>query len=126
MNHYGQLARDHWMEWLPERFAAIENPETFFTGLGQQIHSQIDTLYQATLTTMPADLPAEDIDGWKNMARTMAEEKVLAELVYLEPEMDEEEDWLPELPGWRDLWPDTIITDVIQESYDAAPDNPTH
>lgn len=123
MNHYGQLARDHWMEWLPERFAAIENPETFFTGLGQQIHSQIDTLYQATLTTMPADLPAEEIDGWKNMARQMATDQILTELAYLAPETDEE-DWLPEEEGWRDRWPGTILTDVIQESYDRDADQP--
>ena len=75
MNHYGQLARDHWMQWLPERFATIENPEAFFTDLGQQIHSQIDTLCQATLTTMPTSLPADEIDGWKNTARQMATEQ---------------------------------------------------
>ena len=36
MNQYGQMARRHWARWLPERFAAIENPEAFFTGLGEQ------------------------------------------------------------------------------------------
>ena len=36
MNQYGEMARRHWARWLPGRFAAIENPEAFFTGLGEE------------------------------------------------------------------------------------------
>ena len=35
MNQYGEMARRHWAQWLPGRSAAIENPEAFFTGLGE-------------------------------------------------------------------------------------------
>src|SRR5438045_8640589 len=34
MNQYGETARRHWERWLPERFAAIENPAAFFPALG--------------------------------------------------------------------------------------------
>ena len=34
VNQYGEMARRHWARWLPGRFAAIGNPETFFTGPG--------------------------------------------------------------------------------------------
>lgn len=119
MNHYGRLAERYWTDWLPSRVEQMDNPAQFFTEMGQQVQTEVDTIYTATTKAIPADVPPEKVEGWKNMARTMAEEKVLAELVYLEPDPSEDGDWLPEEPGWRDLWPDTIITDVIQESYDA-------
>ena len=124
MNHYGQLAQTHWMQWLPARFCEIEDTDRFFTVMGQQIQIEVDTIYSAMTAQVPADLAADQIEGWKNMARTMAEEKILNEVAYLPPETEMAEDWLPEEPGWRDLWPDTILTDVIQESYDREADQP--
>ena len=35
MNPYGAQARQHWQTHLPERFAQIQDPETFFTDLGE-------------------------------------------------------------------------------------------
>ncbi len=124
MNHYGQLAQTHWMQWLPTRFAEIEDTDRFFTAMGQQIQSEVDTIYSAMTAEAPTNMAADQAEGWKNMARKMAEEKILAEVAYLPPETEMEEDWLPEEPGWRDLWPDTILTDVIQESYDHEADQP--
>jgi hypothetical protein len=31
MNHYGQIALDHWAKWLPAQFAAIQNKDSFFS-----------------------------------------------------------------------------------------------
>lgn len=119
MNHYGHLAERYWTDWLPSRVEDMDDPNRFFTEMGEQIKTEVDSIYMAMTKVVPADLPADQVEGWRNMARKMAEEKVLAETVYLEPDPSEDEDWLPEEPGWRDRWPDTIITDVIQESYDA-------
>ena len=44
MNQYGQMARRHWARWLPGRFATIENPEAFFTGLGDEAEQKITAL----------------------------------------------------------------------------------
>ena len=44
MNQYGEMARRHWARWLPGRFAAIENPETFFTSLGDKAGQRITAL----------------------------------------------------------------------------------
>jgi hypothetical protein len=119
MNHYGHLAERYWIDYLPSRVDALDDPDRFFTEMGLQVQTEVDTIYTAMTKVVPADVAPEKVEGWKNMARKMAEEKVLAEIVYLEPDPSEDEDWLPEEPGWRDLWPDTIITDVIQETYDA-------
>ena len=124
MNHYGQLAQTHWMQWLPTRYSEIEDTDRFFTVMGQQIQSEVDTIYSAMTSEVPANVMPDQVEGWKNMARKMAEEKILAEVAYLPPESEMDEDWLPEEPGWRDLWPDTILTDVIQESYDRDADQP--
>jgi len=124
MNNYGQLARTYWMQWLPAQYAAIEDTDRFFTVMGQQIRTEVDAMYEEMTAEIPATVPPSDIEGWKNMARKMAEEKILAEVAYWPPESEMEEDWLPEEPGWRDRWPDTILTDVIQESYDREADQP--
>ena len=29
MNHYGEIARNHWARWLPARYAQIQDPEAF-------------------------------------------------------------------------------------------------
>ncbi len=44
MNRYGLMAREHWARWLPARYAAIENPDRFFTDLGNQVAGRIDQL----------------------------------------------------------------------------------
>ena len=119
MNHYGQIAERYWTDWRPSRVIEMDDPETFFTEMGQQVQHEVDMTYAAMTKVVQADIPPEKVEGWKNTARKMAEEKALAEIVYLEPDLAEDEDDPPEEPGWRDLWPDTIITDVIQESYDA-------
>jgi len=44
MNYYGEMARDHWARWLPSRYAAIEDPGSFFSDLGSQAEMRIDAL----------------------------------------------------------------------------------
>jgi hypothetical protein len=50
MNRYGVIARRHWARWLPRQYAAISDPESFFTTLGEEVARQIDnarrTFYQ--------------------------------------------------------------------------------
>jgi hypothetical protein len=44
VNRYGVMARRHWTRWLPEQYAAIGDPESFFTTLGEEVARQIDDL----------------------------------------------------------------------------------
>jgi hypothetical protein len=91
VNQYGEMARRHWARWLPNRFAAIEEPETFFTDLGDQAEQKI--------TALAWDLAGDDITGEGYLtkagrlgeARHRAEQIVLTEMILLPPEPEAEE-----------------------------------
>src|SRR5699024_1539639 len=91
------------------RFAQIDDPQEFFSTLGQQVASQID---EASRSLAGPDLTDEDYlgkVGRLTVARKQAEEIVLAELVLLEPETgvggsvadrDSLAELLADLPDW--------------------------
>jgi hypothetical protein len=86
MNQYGTMARDHWARWLPDRYSQIQDPDSFFTTLGEEVAQQIGDLM---LDLAGDDPPGEDYlakVGRLGMARLQAEEMVLAERVLLPPE----------------------------------------
>src|SRR6266487_1151892 len=92
MNRYGLMTRDNWAQWLPARYAAIENPDRFFTDLGSQVAGRIDRL---ALRLAGDDQPGEGYlgkAGRLGQARHQAEEIVLADLILLEPEPGADED----------------------------------
>ena len=85
MNKYAKLAKEHWARTDPARYAAIEDPEAFFSALGEQAESQIQELAQRLAGP---DQPGEEYlqkVGRLNMARLQAEEAVLGELVWIAP-----------------------------------------
>ncbi len=92
MNQYGEMARRHWARWLPGRFTAIENPEAYFTRLGDEAEQRI--------TALAWELAGDDLLGEGYLAgagrlgeaRHRAEQIVLDEMILLEPEPGAEED----------------------------------
>ncbi len=65
VNQYGEMARRHWARWLPDRYAAIENPEEFFTSLGNQAEKKITTLaWDLAGTTRRASSTWPKPGGW--------------------------------------------------------------
>jgi hypothetical protein len=88
MNKYGTLALVHWRRFLPLRFSQIDDPDSFFSDLGEQIETRIQDL---SLQLQGDDPPGEDFLaklGRLNMARLNAESQALQELALLEPEAD--------------------------------------
>ncbi len=72
MNRYGQLAQEHWRRWLPIRYAAIPDPEDFFSTLGQEVQDQVADL---SVQLEGPDLPGEgylEKLGRLNMAKPSA------------------------------------------------------
>ncbi len=91
MNRYGRLARDHWKSTDPGRFSQIQDPDEFFSDLGETVESQIRDLWLQLAGPDPAT-PEHGLEkaGRLNMARLQAEVVVLADLVWLPPPEDEE------------------------------------
>jgi hypothetical protein len=90
MNKYAKLANEHWARTDPARYAAIEDPEAFFSALGEQAESQIQELAERLAGP---DQPGEEYlqkVGRLNMARLQAEEAVLGELVWIAPSQESE------------------------------------
>ena len=91
MNYYGEMASRHWARWLPNRYAAIEDPDSFFSDLGNQAEARIDALADELAGD---DQPGEGYlgkVGRLGQARRQAEEIVLPEMILPEPEPGAEE-----------------------------------
>lgn len=86
MNSYGMKARKHWEQWRPMQYSQLENPDNFFSELGEEISQRVAELSQALAGS---DRPGEGFlakVGRLNMARFDAEATVLREMALLEPE----------------------------------------
>jgi len=86
VNQYGQMAQEHWARWLPARYAAIEDPGSFFSDLGSRAEDRID---QLSAELAGDDRPGEGYPGKAGRlgeARHRAEQIVLPEDVLLQPE----------------------------------------
>ena len=93
MNQYGAIAWQHWMRWRPASYAAITDPQTYFTDLGEQAASEIARLW-AQVRAQHGNPPGEDYlarVARLNALRKQAEEVVLADLILLPPEHDAHE-----------------------------------
>ena len=92
MNRYGLMAQRHWEQWLPQRYATIGEPDSYFSTLGQEVAQRIEDL---TVELAGDDRPGEEYlakAGRLTAARSRAEEIVLPERVLLAPEPETSED----------------------------------
>jgi len=99
MNQYGAMARSHWARWLPQRYATITDPDSFFSALGLETARQIDEL---STELAGDDQPGEGYlakAGRLTAARSQAEEIILPRQVLLPPDPGTSED--PGRPACR-------------------------
>lgn len=86
MNPYGEKARKHWQKWLPKRFSEIQDPDSYFSELGEEIEQRVQALSQALAGSDPPGEGFLKKLGRLNMARFDAESQALREMALLEPE----------------------------------------
>lgn len=82
---YGHKALAHWARWLPLHYAAISDPVAFFNLLAEHVSGEVETLADEIAG---ADPPGEGYlakVARLTMARHMAEELILRDLIYPEP-----------------------------------------
>jgi len=86
MNYYGEMARQHWARWLPQQYATIEEPDSFFSDLGNHASDRIAELAgQFASENLPNESYLDRV-GRLGQARRQAEEIVLPEMILLAPE----------------------------------------
>lgn len=115
VNHYGRTAQNHWAQHAPQQLQAIEEPERFFTEMGEEIATQISEL-TAHLETIPSlsvetagslgDNGGSYVDqvASKMTARRIAEEVVMNQMVWIrDPSLS--------LPEARQEWEETRAAD---------------
>jgi hypothetical protein len=92
-NGYGRMAMAHMAEYLPARYAQLQDRESHFAAVGAEVLREINEAMAAWERTQ-----AQPVDpGMRNMTRLAVEEMVLGELVFLTPEPDPDE---PEIDQW--------------------------
>jgi hypothetical protein len=109
------MAQRHWAQWLPQRYATISEPDSYFSTLGQEVETQIEEL---TLDLAGDDQPGEEYlakAGRLTAARSQAEEIVLPERVLLTPEPQTSEN--PENGGQPPASP--ALPQVVDRSHPA-------
>jgi hypothetical protein len=102
VNKYGQMASSHWARWLPRAYAAIPEPDSYFSAIGQEAARQVDELAsQLAGDSQPGEAYLQRA-GRLTAARSQAEEVILPQRVLPPPETGEnqspEEDGHP-APG---------------------------
>jgi hypothetical protein len=92
MNRYGEMARSHWATWLPQAYAAIQEPDSFFSAIGEEAARQVDELAsQLAGDGRPGEGYLERA-GRLTAARSQAEEIILPQRVLPQPETPDDED----------------------------------
>lgn len=94
MNTRGQHAMETMRNHDPESFSQIQDPEGYFSTLGDQIQEQIWQMTESLLPQRTEGQDAMEFIGRSNMARVQARELVYQEMIYAslpaEPEQMEE------------------------------------
>ena len=86
MNRYGRMAYDHASQHRPKAFASMADPISHFSQLGVEVETRITTLRDELLGPLQPSETLEDYRQRGYQARRQAEEIVLAEMVWTEPE----------------------------------------
>jgi hypothetical protein len=87
VNRYGVMARRHWARWLPRQYAAVGDPESFFSTLGGEVARQIDDLTDELAGETRQDDSYLARVGQLVAARAIAEELILRQRVLPEAEL---------------------------------------
>lgn len=81
MNLYGMRAREYWQRADRRRYEEVEDPETFFSELGEQVLARVNSIAADMERTGPTDEPLLTKMGRLNAIKAQAEEIAMEELV---------------------------------------------
>jgi len=86
MNHYGAQAQKHWKQRRSAEYAQIEDPERYFTDLGNQIATEIERRRNTAELQTGAGQSTDFLANLQslNSAASVADE-VMREMAFTEP-----------------------------------------
>lgn len=86
------IARRHWARWLPAQYAAISDPESFFTALGEEAARRIDDLTEELVGEIRHSDSYLACVGRLFAAHAIAEELILPQRVLPQAELAADSD----------------------------------
>ncbi|HUP69663.1 MAG TPA: hypothetical protein VM142_07580 [Acidimicrobiales bacterium] len=86
MNRYGRLAYDFTSQHRPRSFALMTDPIGHFSRLGEEVEARITQLWDQLLGRQRPGESLEDYRQRSYQARRQAEEVILTEEIWSEPE----------------------------------------
>lgn len=110
MNQYGRQAMQFWADRIPDRLAALPDPEQYFQSLGDEIENQVIDLSMQLQGQDPSGEEYLGKVGRLMNARRRAEEIVMAQLVW-------EQDPVLPLAAAREEWEQTTASEEALISW---------
>jgi hypothetical protein len=100
MNRYGRMALERMREFQPEVLAGIEDPDSYFSNLGEDLAQRIEEL--AERIAGPARPGESYLDrlGRLREARISAASDIMAQVGVPEQENDQAPAWPAAVTGW--------------------------
>jgi hypothetical protein len=125
MNRYGTQIRDRWIATAPTRYSQLEDPETFFSEMGELTLARVTELADQLAGQPPAEERYLNRVSRMSSAMRQAEEIALAELEWPEPELTESQartEWEATRPQDEALieWANSQETPLIQEELETT------
>jgi hypothetical protein len=81
VNRYGQQARNHWQQTMPSRLRDLDDPDQFFTTMGEHLEAAIEQLARELAGPTPPQEPYLQRVQRLNTAKFQAESQVLREML---------------------------------------------
>lgn len=88
MNTWGVAAKDHWRQHRPTSYSTLDNPDRFFTAMGEEAEQRYTSIRDGLLEGVN---PNDGTIGWQEFqdrvaqADQTAREVVEREMIYLPP-----------------------------------------
>jgi len=96
MNGYAAMALEHLQEFRPRHFARLEDPERYCATVGEQVEAEMMAAREDIRQRVPPDLNQADRLVWIGAARRLAEQRILAEKIFLPHEPNRWQDPEPQ------------------------------
>lgn len=90
MNQYGRLAQRQWKEFMPARSSMLDDPEAFFTQMGEDMAEEVSMLKDQLERNLPPTQDYLQRVSDLNRVKRQAEEIVLNEMIHtqISPELE--------------------------------------